>query len=36
MSVSLALLPVALAMRIVMGKEGFNNWIESQQVPGAH
>ncbi|MCW5601386.1 hypothetical protein [Nitrosomonas sp.] len=32
MSVSLALLPVALAMRIVMGKEGFNNWIESQQV----
>lgn len=32
MSVSIALLPVALAMRIVMGKENFENWIESQQV----
>ena len=32
MSVSIALLPVALAMRIVMGKEGFENWVKSQQV----
>lgn len=32
MSVSLALLPIALAMRIVMGKENFENWVESNQV----
>jgi hypothetical protein len=31
MSVSIALLPVALAMRIVMGKENFENWAKSQQ-----
>lgn len=32
MSVSIALLPVALAMRIVMGKENFENWVKAQQV----
>ena len=32
MSVSLALVPVALALRIVMGKNNFNNWAESMQV----
>ena len=32
MSVSIALLPVALAMRIVMGKENFENWVRAQQV----
>jgi len=32
MSVSIALLPVALAMRIIMGKENFENWVEAQQV----
>jgi hypothetical protein len=32
MSVSIALLPVALAMRIVMGKEKFENWAKAQQV----
>jgi len=31
-SVSIALLPVALAMRIVMGKENFENWVKAQQV----
>ena len=31
MSVSLALIPVALAMRAVMGKENFNKWVESKQ-----
>jgi hypothetical protein len=31
MSVSIALLPVALALRIVMGKENFENWAKSQQ-----
>jgi hypothetical protein len=31
MSVSLALLPVALALRVVMGKEGFEAWVASQQ-----
>lgn len=32
MSVSIALLPVALAMRIVMGKESFENWVKAQEV----
>lgn len=32
MSVSLALLPVALALRVVMGKENFENWVQSMQV----
>jgi len=32
MSVSIALLPVALAIRIVMGKENFENWVKAQQV----
>lgn len=32
MSVSIALLPVALAVRIVMGKENFENWVKAQQV----
>ncbi len=32
MSVSLALIPVALALRVVMGKENFENWVESMQV----
>lgn len=32
MSVSIALLPVALAMRIVMGKNNFENWVKAQQV----
>lgn len=31
MSVSLALVPVALTLRLVMGKENFNQWIESMQ-----
>ena len=31
MSVSLTLLPVAIAMRVVMGKENFEKWIEAQQ-----
>jgi len=31
MSVSLALLPVALALRVVMGKENFEAWVASQQ-----
>lgn len=32
MSVSLALIPVALALRVAMGKEGFENWVKSQQI----
>ena len=32
MSVCIALLPVALAIRIVMGKENFENWVRAQQV----
>lgn len=32
MSVSIALLPVALAMRVVMGKKNFENWVSAQQV----
>lgn len=32
MSVSIALLPVALAMRVVMGKKNFENWVNAQQV----
>lgn len=32
MSVSLALIPVALALRVVMGKEGFESWVASLQV----
>ncbi|MDQ0090960.1 hypothetical protein J2T12_004386 [Paenibacillus anaericanus] len=32
MSVSLALIPIALTMRLVMGKQNFNNWVESVQV----
>lgn len=32
MSVSLTMIPVALALRVVMGKEGFNNWIQSNEV----
>jgi hypothetical protein len=31
MSVSIAFLPVALVMRLVMGKEGFQNFVEAQQ-----
>jgi len=31
-SVSLALIPAALAMRVVMGKENFENWVQSMQV----
>ncbi|QJC50285.1 hypothetical protein HGI30_00820 [Paenibacillus albicereus] len=32
MSVSLALVPVALTMRIAMGKQNFDDWVESMQV----
>lgn len=32
MSVSLALIPVALTLRVVMGKENFENWVQSMQV----
>lgn len=32
MSVSIALLPVALALRLVMGKENFNSWVTSQEI----
>lgn len=32
MSVSLVLLPVALALRVVMGKKNFENWVESMQL----
>lgn len=32
MSVSLVMLPVVLALRVVMGAEGFKNWVESQSV----
>jgi hypothetical protein len=32
LSVSLALIPVALTLRVVMGKEGFENWVRSMQV----
>jgi hypothetical protein len=32
MSVSLVMLPVALALRVVMGKEGFDEWIRSNEV----
>jgi hypothetical protein len=32
MSISLVLLPVALAMRLVMGKDNFANWVSSMQV----
>lgn len=32
MSVSIALLPVALAMRVVMGKENFDNWAKAQEI----
>ncbi|MEH7380478.1 hypothetical protein V7138_08360 [Bacillus sp. JJ1533] len=32
MSVSLTLIPVALAMRVVMGKEGFNEFVKSNEV----
>jgi hypothetical protein len=35
MSVSLALLPVALALRVVMGREHFEAWVASQQEPMA-
>ena len=37
MSVSIAFLPIALAMRIVMGKENFENWVRAQQtrIPSA-
>lgn len=31
MSVSLAMIPVALTLRLVMGKENFEKWIESMQ-----
>jgi hypothetical protein len=31
MSVNIALLPVALVMRLVMGKEGFENFVKSQE-----
>ncbi|GIP17693.1 hypothetical protein J40TS1_33350 [Paenibacillus montaniterrae] len=31
MSVSLALVPIALAMRLVMGKKNFDNWVQSMQ-----
>lgn len=32
MSVSIAMIPVALTLRVVMGKEKFNEWIESSQL----
>jgi len=32
-SVSLTLVPVALAMRVVMGKEGFNDFVKSHEKP---
>lgn len=32
MSVSCALIPVALAMRIIMGKKNFEKWVKSKQV----
>ncbi|OCA87834.1 hypothetical protein A8F94_08310 [Bacillus sp. FJAT-27225] len=32
MSVSLALIPLALTLRVVMGKDKFNNWVESAQL----
>lgn len=32
MSVSIALLPVALALRIVMGEQNFENWVNAQQI----
>jgi hypothetical protein len=32
MSVSLVMLPVALALRVVMGKEGFDAWVRSNEV----
>lgn len=32
LSVSLALIPVALTLRVVMGKENFENWVQSMQV----
>ncbi|MEH7236384.1 hypothetical protein [Bacillus sp. JJ1562] len=32
MSVSLTLIPVALAMRVVMGKEGFNDFVKSNEI----
>ncbi|WP_043931128.1 hypothetical protein [Bacillus sp. EB01] len=32
MSVSLALIPLALALRVVMGKDKFNDWVESAQM----
>lgn len=32
MSVSLALIPVALALRVIMGKKNFNNFINSNQI----
>ncbi|WP_020620544.1 hypothetical protein [Paenibacillus daejeonensis] len=32
MSVSLAMVPVALTMRLVMGKDNFDNWVSSMQV----
>lgn len=33
MSVSLTMIPVALALRVVMGKDRFNEWVESSQQP---
>jgi hypothetical protein len=32
MSVSLALIPIALTLRAVMGKDKFHNWVDSMQV----
>ncbi|MGK7873447.1 MAG: hypothetical protein AB4426_09075 [Xenococcaceae cyanobacterium] len=32
MSIQLALVPIALALRVVMGKENFNNWVNSLQI----
>ncbi len=32
MSIQLALVPVALALRVVMGKDNFNNWVNTLQV----
>lgn len=32
MSVNFALIPIALALRVVMGKERFQNWVESLQL----
>jgi hypothetical protein len=32
MSVSLALIPIALTLRAVMGKDQFHNWVDSMQV----